>query len=49
MPSAAEKVATLDPAGDIDDPIGGDATLYRDLASQLQSLIQKRLQEKVLP
>ena len=24
VPSAAEKVATLDPAGDIDDPIGGD-------------------------
>jgi tRNA threonylcarbamoyl adenosine modification protein (Sua5/YciO/YrdC/YwlC family) len=49
VPSASEKVATLDPAGDIDDPIGGDATLYRDLAGQLQSLIQKRLQEKVLP
>ena len=24
VPSATEKVATLDPAGDIDDPIGGD-------------------------
>jgi protein-tyrosine phosphatase len=49
VPSASEKVATLDPAGDIDDPIGGDTTLYRDLAGQLQTLIEKRLQEKVLP
>lgn len=49
VPSATDKVATLDPAGDIDDPIGGDAALYRDLAGQLQALIEKRLQEKVLP
>jgi tRNA threonylcarbamoyl adenosine modification protein (Sua5/YciO/YrdC/YwlC family) len=48
VPSALEKVATLDPAGDIDDPIGGDASLYRDLAGQLQTLIERRLQEKVL-
>ena len=47
VPSATEKVATLDPAGDIDDPIGGDAALYRTLAGQLQALIEKRLQEKV--
>lgn len=49
VPSASAKVATLDPAGDIDDPIGGDAALYRDLAGQLQTLIERRLQEKVLP
>jgi protein-tyrosine phosphatase len=49
VPSASEKVATLDPAGDIDDPIGGDTTLYKDLAGQLQTLIEKRLQEKALP
>ena len=47
VPSAAEKVATLDPAGDIDDPIGGDAELYKTLAGQLQALIERRLQEKV--
>jgi protein-tyrosine phosphatase len=47
VPSATEKVATLDPAGDIDDPIGGDAALYKTLAGQLQALIEKRLQEKV--
>ena len=49
VPSASDKVATLDPSGDIDDPIGGDTTLYRDLAGQLQVLIEKRLEEKVLP
>ena len=47
VPSASEKVDTLDPAGDIDDPIGGDAALYKSLAGQLQTLIEKRLQEKV--
>ncbi|HSZ57296.1 MAG TPA: Sua5/YciO/YrdC/YwlC family protein [Tepidisphaeraceae bacterium] len=47
VPSAMEKVATLDPAGDIDDPIGGDVRLYQLLAGQLRDLIQKRLDEKV--
>jgi protein-tyrosine phosphatase len=47
VPSAAEKVATLDPAGDIDDPIGGDVRLYQTLAGQLRNLIQKRIEEKV--
>ena len=47
VPSATEKVTTLDPAGDIDDPIGGDAALYKTLAGQLQTLIEKRLNEKV--
>lgn len=48
VPSASEKVVTLDPAGDIDDPIGGDVRLYQDLAGQLRLLIQRRLEEKVL-
>jgi protein-tyrosine phosphatase len=47
VPSATDKVATLDPSGDIDDPIGGDAALYKTLAGQLQTLIERRLQEKV--
>jgi protein-tyrosine phosphatase len=47
VPSATEKVATLDPAGDIEDPIGGDVRLYQHLAGQLRDLIQKRLEEKV--
>jgi L-threonylcarbamoyladenylate synthase len=46
VPAAADKVATLDPAGDIDDPIGGDLSLYQDLAGQLRSLIERRLREK---
>jgi protein-tyrosine phosphatase len=48
VPSAAEKVATLDPAGDIDDPIGADMTTYQVLAGQLTSLIEKRLDETIL-
>lgn len=48
VPSAGEKVSTLDPAGDIEDPIGGDVQLYKDLAGQLRTLIEKRLSEKVL-
>jgi protein-tyrosine phosphatase len=45
VPSAADKVATLDPDGDIDDPIGGSLPLYQGLAVHLQALIEKRLQE----
>lgn len=48
VPSAMEKVATLDPAGDIDDPIGSDVQIYQELAGQLRTLIEKRLAEKVL-
>jgi protein-tyrosine phosphatase len=48
VPSATPKVATLDPAGDIDDPIGGDASLYRDLAGELRRLIEHRLKEQEL-
>ena len=48
VPSAFDKVATLDPRGDIDDPIGSDVTVYQDLAGQLRSLIERRLEEKPL-
>jgi protein-tyrosine-phosphatase len=48
VPSATEKVTTLDPAGDIEDPIGSDVHIYQELAGQLQKLIEKRLQEQVL-
>jgi protein arginine phosphatase len=48
VPSAAEKTTTLDPGGDIDDPIGGELSLYQQLAVVLQQLIEKRLQEKAL-
>lgn len=48
VPSASDKVDTLDPLGDIDDPIGSDVTVYQDLAGQLRGLIERRLQEKTL-
>jgi protein-tyrosine phosphatase len=50
VPSAAEKTLTLDPKGDIDDPIGGDLELYQALAGTMQKLIEQRLNESdVLP
>src|SRR3954447_15820411 len=48
VPSAADKTFTLDPEGDIDDPIGGELSLYQRLAVQLRELIEKRIDEKVL-
>jgi protein-tyrosine-phosphatase len=47
VPSAADKTMTLDPGGDIDDPIGGDLQLYQQLAEVMQRLVEQRLQEKV--
>jgi hypothetical protein len=47
VPSATEKVQTLNPDGEIDDPIGSDVGVYKDLAVQLQNLIEKRLNEKL--
>jgi L-threonylcarbamoyladenylate synthase len=49
VPSAAEKVITLNRDGDIEDPIGGDLSLYQSLAGQLQTLIEERLEERSLP
>jgi len=48
VPSATGKVATLDPAGDIEDPIGSDVQTYQALAGQLVKLIDKRLKEDIL-
>jgi L-threonylcarbamoyladenylate synthase len=48
VPAAAEKTQTLDASADIEDPIGGDAGLYRELARQLTQLIEKRLSEAKL-
>lgn len=47
-PAAAGKVHTLHPERDIEDPIGGDASLYRELASELERLIAQRI-ETVVP
>ena len=45
VPSAADKVLTLNPEGEIDDPIGSDVAVYQELAGQLQTLIERRLAE----
>jgi protein-tyrosine phosphatase len=49
VPSAGAKVDTLNPEGDIDDPIGGEPALYHQLAGELRTLIERRLKEGVLP
>ena len=43
VPAAAQKVATLDPDGDIEDPIGSDIGVYKQLAGELRPLIEKRV------
>ena len=48
VPSAAEKVSTLAPGREIDDPIGSDLGVYRELVGELQTLIEERLKEKTL-
>lgn len=48
VPSASEKTFTLDPQGDIEDPIGSDEAVYRKLAVALKGLIEARLSETVL-
>jgi protein-tyrosine-phosphatase len=46
VPSASDKIQTLDPDGDIEDPIGSDLAVYKSLAGQLAALIQRRLDER---
>jgi protein-tyrosine phosphatase len=43
VPSAADRVEPIDPDGDIEDPIGGDASLYAEVAGRLFKLISERL------
>lgn len=44
-PSAAGKVVTLDPDGDVPDPIGGPLEVYSRTAERLMELIGRRLDE----
>lgn len=44
-PAAASKVATIDPAGDVPDPIGGSQEEYDRTAARLLELIRKRFEE----
>jgi L-threonylcarbamoyladenylate synthase len=47
-PGASSKTQTLDPEGDIDDPIGGSLDLYRSLASQMKEILEKRLEAEIV-
>lgn len=48
VPSAGDKTRMLDPDGDIEDPIGGDDSLYRELAAKMETLIDRRIEESGL-
>lgn len=43
--AAHKKIRPLDPAGDIEDPIGSDVHTYRTLAERMEGLIRQRLKE----
>jgi hypothetical protein len=45
VPDSSEKVHQLDPAGDIDDPIGSGAAVYDKCARRIRQCIVKRLDE----
>jgi protein-tyrosine phosphatase len=49
VPSAADKVIALDPERDIEDPIGGDISLYVQVADRLKALIDQRLGQGIVP
>jgi protein-tyrosine phosphatase len=49
VPAAADRVSTLDPEGDIEDPIGGDVPLYMEVAERIRMLIEKRLAQGIVP
>lgn len=48
VPAAATKVSNLDPAADIEDPIGGDLPLYTEVAQRIKTLIEQRLASGVV-
>lgn len=48
VPSALEKTSTLNPDGEIDDPIGGNLELYTSLAKQLNQLIEKQVVDEMV-
>jgi tRNA threonylcarbamoyl adenosine modification protein (Sua5/YciO/YrdC/YwlC family) len=49
VPGAAERVSTLDPDADIEDPIGGDLPLYVEVAERIKKLIEQRLAHDIVP
>ncbi len=44
-PSAASRLLPLNPNGDIEDPIGGDVSLYREVAESFNRLLEERFAE----
>ena len=46
MPSVEDKVFTLDPTGDVDDPIGMGATSYQRTAELIRRRLDQRLKEQ---
>jgi protein-tyrosine-phosphatase len=48
VPGAADRVSTLDPDGDIEDPIGGDLPLYTEVAERIKKLIEQRLPRDIV-
>lgn len=44
-PSAANKTATIDPDGDVQDPIGGPQSIYDETAEHLLELIRARFEQ----
>jgi protein-tyrosine phosphatase len=49
VPASALKTEMLDPSGDIEDPIGGEAELYTALARKMRGLIDARFAQRVYP
>ncbi len=47
-PSASDKVMLLDSHGDIEDPIGGELALYKNLARKIKGVIENRLADRSL-
>ena len=48
VPSAEGRTMTLNPEGEVDDPIGSDSEHYRVLAAQIEEMVRRRLAETVL-
>ena len=47
-PSAMAKTELLDEEGDIDDPIGGELTLYKKLAEKIKAIVEYRFADRSL-
>jgi L-threonylcarbamoyladenylate synthase len=44
LPAAVAKTRRLDPDADVEDPIGGDAELYEELAGRIEHLVDRYLE-----